>query len=90
MPNDKNPDQLVADSMTQLFSGLGSATVNPLATRVIRPITKTYRITGVVCWEDTGEPAVGMSIGLGGQEAVTNERGEFVLTVTKKSKFPNT
>jgi hypothetical protein len=88
MPNDKNPDQLVADSMTQLFGGLGRASRSPLAaataTTKPMPITRTYRIEGCVVWEDTSEPVTGLTLGLGGVESRTDEQGRFVIIVEKK------
>jgi hypothetical protein len=86
MPNDKNPDQLVADSMTSLFGSLGKAFSNPLAAATSKPmpITRAYKIEGRVTWEDDGTPVVGVSLGLAGVESRTDEQGRFEITVEKK------
>jgi|HubBroStandDraft_6_1064221.scaffolds.fasta_scaffold602966_2 hypothetical protein len=88
MPDQKNPDQLVADSMTQLFSSLGSATANPLTTTVTRPIKRGYRIEGRVLWEDTNEPVAGLTLGLAGVESRTDADGRFEITVGAEIRFP--
>jgi hypothetical protein len=86
MPTDKNPDQLVADSMTSLFGSLGVAFRNPLAAAIAKPmrITRSYRIEGRVLWEDTNEPVTGLTLGLGGVETKTDNGGRFTLVVEKK------
>jgi hypothetical protein len=85
MPDEKNPDQLVADSMSKLFGSMGPATTNPMGVATAaKPITGKFRIEGRVVWEDSGLPVVGISLGLGGIETVTNERGEFTLKIEKK------
>ena len=62
----KNPDQLVADSMTSLFGSLGMAFRNPLAATTAKPTRReAYRIEGKVTWADDGTPVVGVSLGLG-------------------------
>jgi hypothetical protein len=86
MPDEKNPDQLVADSMTGLFGSLGRTFRNPLAvaTATSKPITRSYRVEGLVLWEDTNEPVTGLTLGLGGVESRTDDQGKFTIVVEKK------
>ena len=85
MPNEKNPDQLVADSMSKLFGGLGPATANPMGVAAsAKPLNGKFRIAGVITREN-GEPVAGISLGLGGVECVTDEQGQFTLEIEKKS-----
>jgi len=62
MPDEKNPDQLVADSMTSLFGSLGRVFGNPLAAATAKPITRAYRIEGRVLWDDDGSPVAGLTL----------------------------
>jgi hypothetical protein len=84
MPDQKNPDQLVADSMRSLFGSMGPAVANPVAARMgAKPLTGKFRIEGRVTREN-GEAVPGISLGLLGQEAVTDSEGRFKLLIEKK------
>jgi hypothetical protein len=78
----KDPDQVVADSMSRLFSGLSSACANPLTATGAKPITGRFRIEGRVTRE-SGEPVAGISLGLAGVESRTDADGRFVISVEK-------
>ena len=86
MTNEKNPDQLVAASMSRLFGGLGPATANPMGVAAsAKLITGKFRIEGKVTWADDNTPVVGVSLGFGsGIECVTDAEGRFNLLVEKK------
>ena len=81
--DEKNPDVLVANSMAKLFGSMGSATANPLTATAKPTITGKFRIAGTITRED-GTPAAGVSIGMMGTEATTDQEGKFSLLVEKK------
>jgi hypothetical protein len=84
MTNEKNPDQLVADSMSRLFGSMGAATANPMGVAAgAKPISGKFRIAGVITREN-GEPVAGISLGLGGVECLTDQQGKFELVIEKK------
>jgi hypothetical protein len=84
MPDEKNPDQLVADSMSKLFGGLGAAVANPLAVAAgAKPLSGRFRIEGRVTREN-GEPVANISIGMMGTETTTDQEGKFELVIEKK------
>ena len=76
----QEPDALVADSMSNLFGSMGDAIANPL--KAAKPLTG-IRIVGVILRDDD-TPVANVSVGMMGQETVTDERGEFTLKVEKK------
>jgi hypothetical protein len=41
-------------------------------------------MTGQVCWEDTGSPVEGLTLGLVGVESRTDEQGRFTLNLTNE------
>jgi len=84
MPEEKNPDQVVASSMSRLFGGLGAAVANPMAAAIgAKPITGKFRIAGVITRED-GSLAASVSIGMLGTETTTDSEGKFELVIEKK------
>jgi len=70
--------------MTSLFGSFGVAFRNPLAVATAKPITRAYRIEGKVTWADDGTPVDGLTLGLGGTEARTDDQGKFRIVVEKK------
>lgn len=85
MTQEKNLDQLVADSMTSLFGSMGPAVANPVAATLgAKPISGKFRIEGRITRED-GTPMVNISLGLMGTEVRTDDQGKFTLKVEKKS-----
>jgi hypothetical protein len=83
MPEERNPDQLVADSMSKLFGSMGAAVANPMAATGAKAISGKFRITGVITRED-GSPVANVSVGMMGVEVRTDEQGRFVMVVEKK------
>jgi hypothetical protein len=84
MPDEKNPDQLVANSMSKLFGGLGAAVANPLTAAIgAKPLTGKFRIEGRVLREN-GEAVANISIGMMGTETTTDQEGKFTLLAEKK------
>jgi hypothetical protein len=79
-------EKKIAESATNLAEALlGQCGVvggrSPLGGK---PLTGGFRIVGVILRDDDS-PLVNVSIGMLGTECVTNERGEFTLTVEKKA-----
>jgi hypothetical protein len=79
----KDPDQVVADSMTRLFGGLGAAVANTLAATNSKAFVGRFRVEGRVLRED-GSPVVGITLGLAGKEAITDDQGRFEMLIEKK------
>ena len=77
--------KIAENATSQAESLLGQASrignVNPLQKSAL--VAGKYKIEGIVT-QESGEPMAGVSIGLAGQEAVTDDAGKFELVIEKK------
>jgi hypothetical protein len=79
----KQPDQLVADSMKEIFGSFKPS--NPIQREVKRPLPEEFILDCKLTLLD-GTPVVGYSIGMGELEAKTDYEGKLQIVKKKDTQ----